>query len=116
MGFLWALPGTVVGLVLYLCGIPLAWPRWHKGALELRIRHLVPRMAVAQTWGFAILLKEFVAKSERIGRHERVHVAQWKDWGPVFFLAYPIASLVAWLRTGRGYEQNAFEVAARERE
>ena len=45
--------------------------------------------------------------------HERVHVAQYELWGPVFLLAYPLESLFQLLRGRKAYLDNRFEVAAR---
>ena len=45
--------------------------------------------------------------------HEMVHVRQGRVWGPLFLPAYMAESLFQRLRTGRGYWDNRFEVAAR---
>ena len=42
-----------------------------------------------------------------------VHVRQGRAWGPLFLPAYVLESAYQWLRTGRGYWDNRFEVAAR---
>ena len=44
--------------------------------------------------------------------HERVHVRQAHQWGPLFIPAYLGASVVAVLLGRRGYRENAFEVEA----
>ena len=44
--------------------------------------------------------------------HERVHVRQYRRWGPLFLPAYGLESVYQWLRTGDGYRRNRFEVAA----
>jgi len=41
-------------------------------------------------------------------RHELVHVAQWRRWGPVFPLLYALAEL----RAGGDPRRNRFEAAA----
>ncbi len=46
--------------------------------------------------------------------HERVHVYQGRLWGPFFLPAYVLESAWQWLRTGDGYRNNRFEVAAYE--
>jgi hypothetical protein len=45
--------------------------------------------------------------------HERVHVRQYEILGPLFLLAYPLASLVAAARGRPPYRANWFEVQAR---
>jgi hypothetical protein len=50
-----------------------------------------------------------------IGPHERVHVAQYEIWGPLFLLAYPAASFWQLLKGRSPYWHNYFEVQARER-
>ena len=45
--------------------------------------------------------------------HELVHVRQYERWGPLFVPAYLGAAVVARLRGGNAYRDNAFEVAAR---
>ena len=45
--------------------------------------------------------------------HERVHVAQYELWGPLFLLAYPLESLFQLIRGRRAYLDNRFEIAAR---
>ena len=44
--------------------------------------------------------------------HEMVHVRQGRVWGPFFLPAYVLESVYQWLRTGDGYHNNCFEVAA----
>jgi len=110
---LWATPASLVGLVLsflfdrrYLRrGIVVAegarWPR----RLGWRYR--------AITFGHVVLSVDAI--DEGTFRHELVHVRQYERWGPLFFLAYPLASLGAKLRGGHAYRDNHFEVAARRR-
>jgi hypothetical protein len=44
--------------------------------------------------------------------HERVHVSQFERWGALMLLAYPAASLWAWLRGRDAYLANYFEQQA----
>jgi hypothetical protein len=50
---------------------------------------------------------------EELMTHERVHVAQYERWGPLFIPVYLLAGLVTKLRGGRAYADNPFELAAR---
>jgi hypothetical protein len=49
---------------------------------------------------------------QAIRSHEHVHVRQYERWGLFFFLAYPLASLLALLAGQRPYFDNVFERAA----
>jgi hypothetical protein len=48
--------------------------------------------------------------------HEHAHVRQYERWGVLFFPAYVVAGLGAWLKGENPYRDNAFEVAARNEE
>ena len=94
--------------------------RWICGALEIIYRPCLADCGAralalpfrAIVFGHVILA---VSAEEllRLGPHERVHVAQYERWGPVFLLAYPASSLWQWLRGRHPYRDNAFEVQAR---
>jgi hypothetical protein len=115
--YLWASPGSVVGVALGLVAL-LAGARWsaHRGVIEVALRREDQRRGVmpivAITFGHVVLGRT-AADLERLRAHEHAHVAQYERWGPLFFLAYPCASLLALLRTGRPYHDNCFEVEAR---
>jgi hypothetical protein len=47
--------------------------------------------------------------------HELVHVSQYERLGPVFFVAYGVASLAALMRGGHVYTDNCYERDARGR-
>jgi len=49
----------------------------------------------------------------RCRAHERVHVAQYERWCPLFLLAYLGSSLWQWLQGRHAYWDNGFEVEAR---
>ncbi len=117
--YLWALPTTAVGLLF----VPAALlsrgggVQWVDGVLELHggaVRFflekctLLPGGASAMTLGHVVLGRDRAAL-EFSRSHERVHVRQCERWGPLFLPAYAVASVVAVLRGGRAYEDNAFE-------
>lgn len=118
---LWAAPCTLVGLLpvaLLLAGGGRA--RWHRGALEATWRPAPldcgPRARRLPFRGIVfgqVILAVTQDELQRIGAHERVHVAQYERWGPLFFLAYPLASLWQWLRGRSPYWDNPFEREAR---
>ena len=119
--YLWASPNTALGL-LFAC-IPLALggrAAWRHGALEVcyrdtladcgdRARNLPFRGIV---FGHVILAVS-AEELERIGPHERVHVAQYERWGPLFLPAYGLSSLWQVLHGRHPYRDNHFEVQAR---
>ncbi len=120
-GYLWALPHTLVGLLLALVYRAHSF-RWSDGCLEAiggRIKGGTTRIwgtPAAQTHGWLIFYADEVYRTHSPFRvHERAHVVQGFIGGPLFVLAYGIAHLVGWLRTGSfwaGYHANPFEVAA----
>lgn len=115
--YLWASPGTAIGLALGALAL-LFGARWrrHDGVAEVALRQpgtsrrILPIVAI--TFGHVILGRT-AADLERLRAHEHAHVAQYERWGPLLLLAYPCASLLALLRTGRPYHDNCFEIEAR---
>ena len=73
----------------------------------------LPRGGPALT---ALLLAVDAREMHRWRAHERVHVAQYERWGPLFLPAYFASSLWQWLRGRRAYWDNRFEVEARRAE
>lgn len=111
MRSIWAFPGTFIGLLLAStfrrrvrrAGVLLAegasWPR----RIGWRYR--------AITFGRVVLCVNEI--DETTFAHELVHVRQWERWGPLFFLAYPFASMWALVRGRHPYRDNRFEIEAR---
>ena len=117
--YAWAAPCTLVGLVLVapLLLLRLATPAVAEGAIEValaegsyRARRWLPFNAI--TFGH-LIFGVSAAELSRLRPHEQAHVRQYERWGPLFFLAYPAASLWQWLRGRRAYRDNWFEVQAR---
>lgn len=118
---LWASPLSLVGLTLAAlarCTGGAAVRRdgiveAHGGALA----HILPRLGLGMRPAAMALGHVVVACDaetlDRTRAHERVHVRQAERWGPLFPLAYGVASAVAWWRGGDGYRDNAFEREAR---
>jgi len=114
--YLWAMPNTLGGLVVCL---PFLLPGFNcrlcQGVIELHgkgIAWMLDRFSMsAVTLGHLIL-----ARNEgEIGWcrvHERVHVRQYEQWGPLFIPAYLAAGTIAWVRGRRPYRDNIFEVEA----
>ena len=99
LGYLWALPHTIAGL---LVAVTYYWPkdwRWSQGCIECIPRRTLigGKWVGAQTWGFLIF---YADKEERLRAplrvHERVHVIQAFIGGPFYPLAYGLHWLVLW--------------------
>lgn len=123
--YLWTSPNSLIGLMFVpLIGLTNGGLEIVEGVLELHgsviawvLRHCVPMPggAAAITFGHVVLGRD--RESLALTRtHERVHVRQYEQWGPVFIPAYLAAS--AWgIFTGAGaYHGNVFERAAIEGE
>ncbi|MGI4788223.1 MAG: signal peptide prediction [Janthinobacterium lividum] len=111
---LWNSGNSLLGLLCSLGGRPV----WHKadGIIEVSGGWLIGLLSRAG-WASAITLGEVVLYAGShlmpvLHDHEMVHVYQGRVWGPFFLPAYVLESAYQWLRTGNGYYNNRFEVAA----
>ena len=111
---LWNGASSALGLIGALGG---RW-RWNADDLMLEVHGswLICLLARAG-WASAITLGEVVLYADPrlvpvLHDHEMVHVRQGRRWGPFFLPAYVLESAFQWLRTGDGYRNNRFEVAA----
>jgi len=120
---IWAGPCSAVGLVLAGLVLTLGGRiRFASGILEATYRERkatcgsvargLPFRAI--TFGHVVIA---VTAQDLDGcrTHELVHVRQYERWGLLFFLAYPLSSLLQLLRGRRPYWDNRFEVEARQR-
>lgn len=122
-GYLWAGPWTLVAAGLApLVVLSGGEARWRAGLLELAggqlVARLFPRLGpgiVAITLGHAVVALDH-AHLEATRAHERVHVDQYRRYGPLFPLLYGMASLAAAARGGHYYRDNRFEREARDAE
>jgi hypothetical protein len=120
--YLWALPVTLVGLLIVLiaCG---------SGGVQQRVGGV---LEVAGGWPARVLRRGFpfsgsvaaitlghvvvgvsLAALDSTRAHERAHVRQFERWGVLMVLLYPLAGLIAALRGGHPYLDNVFEREAR---
>jgi hypothetical protein len=117
--YLWAGAGSLLGLIAILAARVGTKPSLrrnagtleaHGGALATVLGWLgAGRLRIeAIALGHVILARD-AASLDRYRDHERVHVRQWVRWGPLFVVAYPLASLWAWLRGRDPYRDNRFE-------
>jgi hypothetical protein len=112
----WAAPCTLVGLLAALPLVLLGAHAQRVGpTLEVAWRHgsLLRRSPFAAITLGHVIIGVNHAELARLRAHERVHVRQVEAWGALFLLAYPLASVAAWLRGESAYRDNRFEVAAR---
>jgi len=120
--YLWAAPVSLIGLGLALpAWLARGHACWQGGVLEvaggLSARLLACPLpgsgpVAAITFGHVVIGRS-TAVLEAVRGHERVHVSQTERWGALFLIAYPLASLLAWLRGGHPYRDNGFEIEAR---
>jgi len=118
---LWASPCTIVGIVV--AGFPLlagGKARWSGGALEVTYREsqasssrLARRLPFSGIVFGHVILAVTREELTRIGPHERVHVQQYEQWGPLFPVAYGLSSCWQFIRGRSPYWNNHFEVQAR---
>lgn len=123
MKLLWALPCSVVGLLLAV--IPLVQggrAKWSVGALEVTYRlrrndcgQFANRLPFRGIVFGHVIIAITAEELQRIGPHERVHVEQYERWGLLFFVAYAASSLWQLLKGRSPYWHNHFEIQARER-
>jgi hypothetical protein len=119
---LWASPCSVVGVLLAAVTVALGGRAvCRRGALEVTYRQRLAgcgKLARALPFRGIVFGHVILAVTDeelrRIGPHERVHVAQYERWGPLFFPAYGLSSLWQLLRGRSPYWYNHFEVQARQ--
>lgn len=109
LAYLWALPGTLLGLLLGVT--TLTRPAVRDGVLVFESRRGFA--AVHRRLGFSAITLGHVmllnaSPADALWAHELVHVRQWEILGPLMLVAYPVASVA-------GYRRNPFEAAARRR-
>ncbi len=128
-GVVWALPLSLVGLLMALPvlasgGSARRLPARQFGVPALLVRGRVGDFLLAHhPFGAMhamavghIVIADRTAHSRRLLAHELAHVAQAARWGILFPAAYLMASAWARLRGGDIYWDNVFEVAARKAE
>jgi hypothetical protein len=117
---LWVAPCSIVGLLggcgTLLCG---GTARRASSTLEFTLgdrkaartlRRMLPFRAIAL--GHVIIAVDAVALEE-LRAHELVHVRQYEQWGPLFFVAYGASAAWQVINGRDAYWHNHFEVQAR---
>lgn len=116
--YAWAGPCTVAGLIPAMVILLLGGSmRIKSGVLEVALSETIHKAwpsFIAITLGHVVLGQSAQAL-DQLSAHELEHVRQYERWGVLFFLAYPLSSLIQWLRGKDPYWSNYFEVQARQR-
>lgn len=124
LGYVWASPCSLAGLVVALVSIALgAQPRLRDGTLQVVGGRLVTGISalptrlriLAFTYGHVIFAVDEAAL-DAYRAHELVHVRQYERWGLFFPPAYIASSLLQRLKGRDPYFANRFEREAREAE
>jgi len=118
--FLWASPCTLLAVIPGVVTLLLGGSIRRVGhTIEVGIRHSqeqVPRWISKYPFGAITLGHVIIGQSHELlavlRSHEQVHVRQCELFGPLFLIAYPLASLWALFRGRKPYEENAFELHA----
>jgi hypothetical protein len=117
LAILWALPYTLLGMLIGGIGVCTGGRVRRKGCvLEFYgggTKWFVTRLpggqfALALTLGHVILGQSDASLDIARG-HELVHVRQFERWGPFMGPAYLLSSLVLWIAGRRPYLDNPFE-------
>lgn len=118
LAYLWALPNTLLGLVVGLsCRLGGGTVRRVDGVLEvegpwlavLLTRATLPAGGVeALTLGHVVLGRTPTCLA-RCRAHEWVHVRQYERWGPFFLPAYLLSTVAQRLLGRDPYRDNRFE-------
>ena len=116
--YVWAAPCSAVGLVLALPGLFSGGSvRLANGVIEVSLGAFLCRIGHTRFRFRAITFGHVIigvsrASLQRLHSHELVHVRQYEIWGPCFFVAYPLSSLLQLVRGRNPYWHNWFEVQA----
>jgi hypothetical protein len=115
LGFLWALPWTLLGLGIGVIGLATGGSmrrrapvlQFYGGAVSWLLERF-PGRPIAMTLGHVVLGQNETALDVS-HQHELVHVRQYQRWGPLFIPAYLLCSLALWLAGKDAYRDNPFE-------
>lgn len=117
LGFVWASPYTLLGLLFGGVGLCTGGHaringravEFHGGFVKWFVTHLPHgRSTLAFTLGHTVL-GQSEAALDVCHEHEMVHVRQFERWGPFMGPAYLLASLGLWIAGRHPYRDNPFE-------
>ena len=121
--YVWALPGTLIGLILVLMSAATnGTVTVRGGVIEAHggklIRYMLRKNRIpfiAITFGHTVVaVNQTALDITRV--HERIHVEQYERWGPFFIPLYLSCSLIALMRGKNPYRDNMFEREAFDRD
>lgn len=107
--YLWASPVIVVGLLAAILFLDCQM-RWDRGSLVIRANNRFGRWMTSRGWGgFTLGVTIFLWSDgdPAVEFHERVHVRQVLQWGPLFPIIYLVSLAL------HGYRGCVFERQAR---
>jgi hypothetical protein len=123
--YLWVAPATLLGLSLVpiallqggSCRVVRGVVEVHGGIITSLLRRGLPWVGsgAAITFGHVVWGCDRCCL-DRSREHERIHVAQYERWGPLFIPLYLLASAIVYFRGLDPYRDNPFEREAFERE
>ena len=114
LGFIWALPITLIGLLALLtAGWPVSvmFDGWAV-VIDVKLPFYVPNMK-AVVYGNLVMCRPDVLFNGNLRKHELEHVRQCNIFGPFIIILYPMLSLLAWICYNKPYEMNWLEIMAR---
>lgn len=124
LGFLWMIPNTAVGYVIFYLLNLIMWIEpievdWRGLGLPLRVTGPIARWMQRRNWyahtvGFFMFF--YVEPTERQLAHEETHVVQQMLLGvfqPILYAVFFVVGLVRYRNLFLAYDQNPFERAAR---
>ncbi len=113
LGRLWALPVTLVGVLLMLM-YGVRFVRVRDGVLHVGVKRMIGAEGViGQTFGDIVFTKPDGDEPRRLWFHELVHVAQCHSLGALVLVLYPLFLLSTALTPGaRYYRDHPFECQA----
>ncbi len=120
LGYLWAAPVTLIGLLLGLMSLLTGGKvqfiqgvvEFHGGVMKWFLQHnLLAGNAAAMTLGH-VIFGQTKDDLDFAREHEQVHVRQFARWGIFMAPAYLGCSLWLWLRGKNPYFDNPFEIEA----
>lgn len=104
-----------LGWLIALLQLPFLGPQnatWRNGVLWVKVKRILPSWAAAQCYGL-VTITRWDPLPLKTYFHEDRHSTQWAYLGPLFPIAYGLASLTAVLCGKHYYYDNAFEKDAR---
>jgi hypothetical protein len=117
LGWVWAAPITLVGLLFATVIRASSGQLQHHGNAWEATGGCAPwllwlmnpwLLIEAITFGHVIIARDAMT-ARRVRAHEQVHVCQYERWGVLFPIAYLAASVMAILRGECPYRGNRFE-------